>query len=63
MTRELTDLCKRVNKGAKFLDKVHPGWHKEINLDQLRLGNSKQCLLGSLYNDFYWGLDALKLNG
>lgn len=38
----------RVAKGATWLDKVRPGWFKNINLDKLQLSDGCHCVLGQI---------------
>ena len=35
-------------RGAKLLDKVRPGWFREINISALDLGNGEYCIIGQL---------------
>jgi hypothetical protein len=54
-------LSERVNRGAKLLDAKHPGWHKEININELNMASCTQCILGQCFGRYGNGLDALQL--
>ena len=41
---------KRVLKGAKMLDEMHPGWHAIIDLDTLDVYSHDKCILAQLEN-------------
>ncbi len=47
-------------KGAALLDKVNPGWFTTLDLTELYMQRSNQCILGHCYGDFYRGLAALR---
>lgn len=38
-----------VKKGAKLLDKILPGWHKQVHLERLWMGDPSLCMLGQLF--------------
>lgn len=38
-----------VNKGAKLLDKILPGWHNQVHLQTLRMDNPSLCMMGQLF--------------
>lgn len=38
-----------VKKGALLLDKILPGWHRQVNLDELQMSSGAQCMLGQLF--------------
>ena len=38
-----------VAKGSAWLDKVRPGWHKEIDVETLNLGRPEACTLGQTF--------------
>ena len=40
---------KRVNIGAALLDKILPGWYKQINLKKLNMSDGSLCMLGQLF--------------
>jgi hypothetical protein len=41
-----------VERGIRWLDKEHPGWHKKIDLRILDLNQCRKCVLGQLFGDF-----------
>ena len=38
-----------VKKGARLLDKILPGWHRQINLDHLQMDSGVHCMMGQLF--------------
>lgn len=42
----------RVARGAAWLDSVHPGWERRIDLASLDLASSCRCVIGQLFGDF-----------
>jgi hypothetical protein len=51
----------RVDKGARFLDKKVPGWHKKIGTVLLNLADFDHCILGQLFPSFGTGMKRLGL--
>lgn len=49
----------RVNRGAELLDRVRPGWAREIAADELAMETCDRCLLGQLYGDYHIGFRAV----
>lgn len=45
----------RVAKGVELLDRVRPGWAKELNSDRLLISNCGRCVLGQLYGHYVEG--------
>lgn len=45
-------IAARVALGAVYLDREHPGWDQNIDLDALDMANATLCILGQLYG--YW---------
>ena len=45
----------RIARGCKVLNKIKPGWTREIDLDDLDMGNCGRCVLGQLFGDFSEG--------
>ena len=41
--------------GAKYLDKVKPGWHKKINR-HVFMEDCNECIMGQLYGSFAHGI-------
>lgn len=52
----------RVQHGAALLDQHRPEWWKIINLDELRMDNTCNCVLGQCYGTFDQGKLALDLD-
>ena len=50
-----------VRRGAALLDKMQPGWAKQINTTTLEMGSSCDCILGQLYGDYIDGAKAIGL--
>lgn len=50
-------------KGAALLDDRYPRWWTEIDTIILDMGDAGYDVLGQLYGEFEWGLDALGLKG
>lgn len=46
--RVLRKIDERVARGAKWLDKVLPGWARKVTISTLNLGNPNECVLGQL---------------
>lgn len=40
-----------VRKGARLLDKILPGWHKQITLEKLNMMDGDLCMMGQLFGD------------
>lgn len=38
-----------VAKGAKLLDKILPGWYKQVDLSKLDMGDASLCMMGQLF--------------
>lgn len=66
------EMVKRVNAGAKLLDKKLPGWQKKVKPGMLALEDPYTCVLGQGFADaigaafasgFDKGRKALGLNG
>lgn len=55
-------LPDRIQAGVDLLDRTKPGWHDEIDLDELNLRSPGNCVLGQLFNDFDNGRDTLRLS-
>lgn len=46
-------------KGARWLDKHHPGWFEKIDLRLLRLQNTRMCILGQCFGEFWAALTQI----
>lgn len=57
-TRRITEeqVQKRVERGATYLDRVDPGWHRRVNPGTLELEDGEHCVLGQLHGEFRLGL-------
>ena len=53
---------ERVARGIRLLDQVLPGWHDEINWDELVMEWPQDCILGQLYDGFTLGINKLNLH-
>ena len=42
---------KRIDKGVAWLDKVRPGWEKEIDVETLEMSEMDSCILGQLFGN------------
>ena len=49
MTDEMTAARVRVNRGARFLDEVAPGWENRIDLETLKLNDGMHCICGQVF--------------
>lgn len=56
------DYKAAVVKGAKFLDSVRPGWHDEVNIDNLKQIMPMNCVLGQVYGHYDDGLNELGIS-
>lgn len=46
---DMSDSEAAVAKGAALLDKILPGWHKQIDLEKLDMGEPSICMMGQLF--------------
>jgi len=44
---------ERVQRGAKMLDSVRPGWRDEISLGELNMRYPCYCILGQLWGNYF----------
>ncbi len=52
---------EKVQAGIKYLNDIHPGWYKKINLNTFDIDDNKNCCIGQLYGDYYkWSNDNNK---
>lgn len=49
-----------VHRGAALLDRLRPGWEREVFPDSLRMDEVGECVLAQLFGGFQAGLDALQ---
>jgi hypothetical protein len=48
-------LVGRVERGARLLDRLEPGWHLRIAADRLAMETCNRCILGQLHGEFAVG--------
>lgn len=53
------DFASRVRRGAELLDRVRPGWERELDLERLAVRDCHQCVLGQLFGEYKDGLRML----
>lgn len=53
---------ERVANGMAHMDRVAPGWWKNINLKRLNIGSGYCCVLGQTYGHYQTGMDKGKVN-
>lgn len=54
---------RSVERGARFLDKINPGWDKGIDINDFSIGSYRRCVLGQLHAGGYQqGVAALGLS-
>lgn len=44
---------RSVRRGALYLDRINPGWHSLIDLDNFSIGTYERCVLGQLHTGGY----------
>lgn len=49
----------RVADGAALLDDVAPGWTETIDLSALDINRCDRCVLGQIYGNYIFGVDAI----
>lgn len=59
----MVDVVQRAREGAKFLDKVEPGWYRKVNPLKLDMRSCVDCVLGQLYGEFILGMETLMRRG
>lgn len=55
-------LAACVKRGALFMDKQYPGWHKSIDISILDIGCSDDCILGQIFGNYAYGVRYYKLS-
>lgn len=53
---------RRVKKGAALLDRKATGWHEVIDTGRLDMNSPLYCVLGQVYNEFFYGIVKLGLS-
>jgi hypothetical protein len=62
MCSTATQMRRRVQRGAAFLDEEHgPKWHEKIRLESLNVGDPTCCILGQLIGGYAAGLKRMKI--
>lgn len=49
-----------VTNGADWLDVVYPEWVEHINLDEFELKCPNTCILGQIFNTFYFFVPRMR---
>jgi hypothetical protein len=47
--KELKRFPRRVKKGAKLLDRQHPGWADKVRITKLKMSDPRSCVLGEVF--------------
>lgn len=58
------NLDRKVARGAKRLDRYHPGWWRKIDVAELEMADGEHCILGQCYvggDGYLQGLSALEI--
>lgn len=50
---------RAARKGARWLDKNHPGWAQKIDIRTLQMRNGYQCVLGQCFGGFWAALEKI----
>lgn len=58
----MSDYGKRVEMGAALLDQHQPGWDSTVNLADINMARTSNCVLGQVFGSYYDGLRALGLD-
>jgi hypothetical protein len=51
---------RRVLRGVRFLNRVRPGWFREIDRDRLALDSEERDILGQLWGSYELGWSAIR---
>lgn len=57
----MAHVYRRVRRGARFLDRNHPGWHNKVDTGRLDVFDSDRCVAAQLYGNYWKGIDALRI--
>lgn len=49
---EFAAIPERVARGSAFFDRVHPGWHTKIDVNELDVQCNCFCIVGQLYGEY-----------
>ncbi|HEX9809818.1 MAG TPA: hypothetical protein VGC25_09465 [Alphaproteobacteria bacterium] len=44
---------RSVDRGARYLDRINPGWDRNIDLGDFSIGSYRRCVLGQLHPGGY----------
>ncbi len=58
----LPTMAERVATGAGLLDKVRPGWARQISIPAMDMGDVGFCVLGQIFGDYTTGRVTLGLS-
>jgi hypothetical protein len=58
----MTTIALRVASGAIYLDSKMPDWHERINVSQLDMHSTSNCVLGQLFGGYWNGLKAVGIS-
>jgi hypothetical protein len=58
----MTRYDERAERGAQLLDLTAPGWHEQIDLDELNIRFRSQCVLAQTYGSYGAGTSALAID-
>jgi len=61
LMKDKPDAEAQVKRGAAKLDEVNRGWYWDVDIDNLSLWSTWDCILGQLYGSFGVGESALGL--
>jgi len=50
-----SEITKRAKRGAELMDRIMPGWHSQIDLDELDMSSCYKCILGQVYGNYPYG--------
>ncbi len=50
-----SDVAARVALGVAWIDENVPGWGDRVDLDCLDIGNRRNCVIGQLFGDYFYG--------
>lgn len=59
----VNEIETRVARGAALLDKKNPGWHDEIEVNDILVDSFISCPLAQLYGDWGKGCEGLGVTG
>ena len=57
--RKVICMLLAVNRGARQLDEIEPGWWARITSNRLAMDSCDRCVMGQLYGGYVEGLRVL----